>query len=219
MPDSTFIYEPAKPKTSNILIDILQTIVIALAITVVIYLFLAIPNQVDGQSMDDNFHNGELLLTNKVIQIIGDTPLGESLDYDYKRGNVIVFQQSGKKDFIKRIIAIGGDTIMIENNWIIINNMLIDEFYIPKTPEFKTTLPSSDIAFLKESEPRTVPEGKYFVMGDNRQHSQDSRYSTVGWVDRNEIKGRVFLRFWPLDRFGLISSGESEEIPYTSSQN
>ncbi len=212
MPENPFMHKPAAPKSGSLIIDIVQTVVIALAITVIIYLFIATPHQVDGKSMENNFHNGDLLLANKLVQIIGGSSLGESLNYNYQRGDVIIFQQSGKPDFIKRIIAGPLDTIKIEDNKIYVNGSEVDEHYIPDTTEFKTELPNPDIAFLLEGQERTVPENKYFVMGDNRKHSQDSRFAAIGWVDRTEMKGKVFIRYWPLGDFGLIPRGEYDEI-------
>jgi len=184
----------------------MQTIVIALAICVFIYVFLAIPNQVDGQSMEPNFHNNELLLTNKIIQLIGDSGIGEKLHYNYQRGDVVIFQLPGHQDYIKRVIAIPGDTVKIENNHPVVNGKVIYEAYIPST-----TLTEGG-TFLVEGEEKQVPEEEYFVMGDNRQASKDSRFLDVGFVDRKYMKGKVFLRWWPLNRFGLISRGDFEEI-------
>ncbi|HEX9804404.1 MAG TPA: signal peptidase I, partial [Candidatus Dojkabacteria bacterium] len=149
----------------------------------------------------------------------GDKSIGDALNYDYERGDVIIFQQQGRPDFIKRIIAASGDTIMVEDNKLIVNGMEIDEKYIPSSPDFKLTLPNPDIAFLIDGQERTVPQNKYFVMGDNRQHSQDSRFASVGWVDRSEIKGKVFLRYWPLGSFGLIPRGKYEEMEYNSNDS
>ena len=183
----------------------MQTIVIALAICVFIYIFLAIPNQVDGQSMEPNFHHNELLFTNKIIQIVGDKSIGKKLNYDYKRGDVIVFQLPGNPDFIKRIIAGPGDTIKVEGNHPVISGKVVYESYIPST-----TLTEGG-TFLEEGEEKTVPSDSYFVMGDNREASKDSRSSDVEFVARKYIKGKVFFRWWPLGRFGLIGSGEYEE--------
>ncbi len=204
--ENPFLYKPKKKAISGgVIIDIMQTIVVALAISVFTYIFLAIPNQVDGHSMDPNFHHNDLLFTNKVIQYIGNKSIGKKLNYDYKRGDVIVFQLPGKPDYIKRIIAGPGDTIKIANNHPIVNGKIIYESYIPSTTKTKGG------TFLKEDEEKTVPDGKYFVMGDNREASKDSRSIDVGFIDRKYIKGRVFLRWWPLNRIGLISSGSFEE--------
>lgn len=201
-----YIYDPPKEAIAGgVIVDIMQTVIIALAICVFIYLFLFIPNQVDGQSMEPNFSHNELLLTNKVIQLIGDTSIGEKLSYDYKRGDVVIFQLPGHPDFIKRIVAEPGDTVKIEDNHPVINGKLIKEAYIPTT--FKTV----GGTFLEDGEELTVPSDSYFVMGDNREASKDSRANDVGFVERKYVKGKVFLRWWPLGDFGLIESGKYEE--------
>lgn len=219
MADTTFIYEPALPKTGSPIIDVIQTIVMALAATVVIYLFLVVPSIVDGRSMEENFHNGDLLFANKIMQMFGNSSLGKRLDYDYKRGDVVIFQKEGRPDYIKRIIAGPGDTIMLGNNEVVVNGQLLDEHYIPKNSKFTTELPASSVAFLRAYVPEVVPPNKYFVMGDNRQNSQDSRYSSIGWIDRSEIKGKVFLRYWPIESFGIINTGTFTETPYTNTTN
>jgi len=218
MIDTQYNSEPQVIKASSVLVDILQTVITALAITVVIYLFIATPHQVEGESMEPNFYNGELLLTNKVIQWLGGTPIGKILNYDYQRGDVIIFQHTDNIDFIKRIIAGPGDTIKIEYNKVIVNNKVLNEHYIPNTPQFKTMLPSEEASFLQEGVEISVPEGKYFVMGDNRQNSQDSRYKTVQFVDRADIKGKVFFRYWPPGRPGLIQTGTYDENEYSSNK-
>lgn len=198
-----FYYNPPSEKIKGgVIVDIMQILVIALAIAIFVYIFLAIPNQVDGQSMEPNFHNAELLFTNKIVQMVGDKSIGQKMDYDYGRGDVIVFQLPGNPDYIKRIIAVSGDTIAIEDNHPIINGKIVTEAYIPST-----TLTEGG-TFLAEGEEKIVPENSYFVMGDNRQASKDSRSSNVGFVERRYIKGKVFLRWWPLNRFGLIGTGE-----------
>jgi len=201
-----FIQSPKIDKgKSGIVIDFIQTIVIALAIVVVIYLFIAIPNQVDGQSMEPNFHNGELLLTNKIIQFVGGTSLGEKLDYNYKRGDVIIFKLPGHPDFIKRVVAVAGDTVSLSDGKVVINGKTLIEDYISEPTDGGTFLAEGD-------EPKRVPEKSYFVMGDNRDNSKDSRFADVGFVDRKYVKGKVFLRYWPLNRFGLIESGSFSEV-------
>lgn len=209
--DNPFFYDPPEDQIrGGVIIDIMQTIVIALAIFVFVYIFLAIPNQVDGQSMEPNFYNNELLLTNKVIQYIGDKGIGQRLNYDYKRGDVVILKLPNNPDFIKRIIAGPGDTILIENNKVIVNGKALNEAYIP------TTTRTEGGTFLKEDVEATVPQGHYFVMGDNRQASKDSRFSDVGFISRDYLKGKVFLRWWPLGRFGLIGTGDYTEEDYNS---
>jgi len=204
--ENPFLYNPPKENIKGgIIVDIMQIIVIALAICVFIYIFLAIPNQVDGQSMEPNFHHNELLFTNKVIQIIGNKSIGQKLNYDYKRGDVIVFQLPGNPDYIKRIIAEPGDTVKIQNNHPIVNGQMVIESYIPSTTK------TEGGTFLAEGEEKIIPAGSYFVMGDNREASKDSRSIGVEFVKRQYIKGKVFFRWWPMNRFGLIGGGEFQE--------
>ncbi|MBN1915811.1 signal peptidase I [Candidatus Dojkabacteria bacterium] len=209
--ENPFLHAPTiTTGSAGVVVDFIQTIVIALAIVVVIYLFIAIPNQVDGQSMEPNFYNNELLLTNKIIQYLGDTAIGENLEYNYKRGDVIIFKEPGKSDFIKRVIAKPGDTISIEEGKPVVNGKIIIEEYINE--------PTKGASFLAEGETKRVPEDSYFVMGDNRDNSKDSRFSDVGFVARKYIKGKVFLRYWPLNRFGIIETGKYQEVDRNPSE-
>ena len=168
--------------------DILESIVVALAIFVVIYLFAFQPHQVKGKSMYPNFDDGQYILTDKISYRF-TTP---------KRGDVIVFQSPQNKDidFIKRIIGLPGDRVMILQNAYYVNGQKLDEPYIP--PE-NFLYPGS---FLKEGEELTVPTTMYFVSGDNRPHSSDSR--EFGPIERSTIIGRSFMRYWPLANFGFI---------------
>jgi signal peptidase I len=199
---------PANKQASatNVLTDTLQAIVISLVISIVIYLFIATPNQIDGLSMEPTFHNGELVLTNRVMQWLGSSPIGKSLSYDYQRGDIIVFQEPGKPDYIKRIIAVGGDKIGIKNGHVYLNEKLIDEKYLD------SSVRTRGASFLQEGDTKTVPEGSYFAMGDNRSNSQDSRYQEVAFVKREYIKGKVVFRYWPLARFGIIETGETQTL-------
>lgn len=206
-------YNPIPLTQPSAFIEMVQTILVSLAITVFIYIFIAMPNQVDGKSMENNFHHGELLITNKIIQLFGgDNILGKAFGYDYARGDVIIFQKPGYPDFIKRIIAGPGDTLKItRDHKIVVNGKILDEDYIPNTDEFITKLPDAELRSISYDEEITLGPDKYFVMGDNREHSQDSRYESVGLIDRDEIKGKVFLKYWPLNEFGIIPRGTYKE--------
>ncbi|KXK25819.1 MAG: Signal peptidase I P [candidate division WS6 bacterium OLB20] len=203
-------YKP-EDKIRAFFVDIVQTVIIALLISVFIYMLIAIPNQVDGQSMEPNFQDQELLLTNKVIEWFGGSQVANTLgvDYNYRRGDVVIFNNKGT-DLIKRIIAVGGDTIRIEDNGVFVNGSELDEKYIPKTT--RTRVPFQGQAFMEEGEELVVPEGHYFLMGDNRENSKDSRFAEVGFVPRSMLKGRVFFRYWPVAKFGIIRQGEYEEL-------
>jgi signal peptidase I len=198
--DNPFIQGGVEKKDSNVFIDLLQTVVIALSICVVIYLFIATPNEVLGQSMEPTFYDGELLLTNKMMQLFGDTSMKKIVG-DYQRGDVVIFKSDtpAGDDFIKRIIAVEGDEVMVQDGHVYVNGNKLEEKYLP--PGRRT----EQGPFFQESIAKIVPEGHYVVFGDNRNNSTDSRSNIVGFVKRTQLKGKVFFRYWPLDKFGVIS--------------
>ena len=115
-----------------------------------------------------------------------------------KVGDVIIFKApvNPDVDYIKRIIALPGEQVMVQNGEVYVNNTRLIESYIDTlTPLF----PGST---MQESIPITVPEGDYFVMGDNRSHSSDSR--EFGPIDKKLIIGRAVFRYWPLNSIGAI---------------
>lgn len=170
------------------LFDFLQGIVVILAIMVMIYLFVMSPQEINGASMEPNFHNGEFILTNKITFKLGN-PI---------RGDVVIFKSPGNKDvdYIKRIIGLPGDTVALKNSKIYVNNQLLNESYLaPDIYIFGGT-------FLQEGSEITVPEGRYFVMGDNRPHSSDSR--EFGTIALGDFIGKAMLRYWPFTRAGFL---------------
>lgn len=183
-------------------IDFLQSVVIAISICIVIYIFIATPNQIDGESMYPTFENGEIILTNKLSVWLGNSEIGKSLSLDYQRGDIVVFQKPGNKDFIKRVIGMPGDKIRIDNGYVFINGEKLEEsdYLSPSTFTRGGT-------FLRDDgEDIEIPQGKYAMMGDNRNNSHDSRYIDIGFIDREWIKGKVILRYLPINKFTLISS-------------
>ncbi len=168
------------------LVDFLETVVITVAIAVVIYIFIAAPKVVDGDSMMPNFVNGEYLLINKL-----------ALTYSKpKRGDVIVFQFSPTEEYIKRIIGVPGDTLELENGYVYIDGRFLNESaYLGKNVR------TYGMAYLANNVPIQIPKNEYFVMGDNRENSSDSR--EWGLVNASQIKGIVWFVFWPLNKFGF----------------
>ncbi|MFH1833083.1 MAG: signal peptidase I [Candidatus Levyibacteriota bacterium] len=178
-------------KIFSFFIDTAQTLLLFASFFVFIYIFFFRPFQVNGDSMFPNFHDKEYILTDLI-----------SLRFDeLKKGDVIVFRYplDEEKDFIKRIIAVAGDTILLKDNNIYINNEKLDQ-HMYLNSDVKT-YPSS---FLKEGIPLSVPENMYFVMGDNRPYSSDSR--EWGFVKKNEVIGRSLFAYWPLDRIRRITN-------------
>lgn len=175
-------------------LDFLETIVVSLAIFAVVYIFLFQPHQVDGKSMEPNFHNAEYILTDKISYRISSP----------KRGDVVVFHspQDAGTDFIKRIVGVPGDLVMVKDGYFYLNGTRLDEEYINDPGKVAPG------RFLREGATAEVPNGQYLVMGDNRLHSSDSR--EWGFVPRTNIVGRAFFRYWPVDVFGTIPTAEAE---------
>lgn len=169
--------------------DIFETIVIALAIFLVVYVFLVQPHRVQGDSMLPNFKNGELILTDKVSYKLREP----------KRGEVIVFKapQGRQKDFIKRIIATPGEKIKIEDGKVFVNGEVLIENYL--TQDAQTFAGPT----ITEGSEITVPQNRLIVFGDNRSHSSDSR--EFGAIDKKDIVGRAFVIYWPPQAFALVA--------------
>lgn len=138
--------------------------------------------------MYPNFHNNEYLLTNKLSYRLGKPG----------RGDVVVFKapKNQEYDYIKRIIGLPGEEIEIRSGKLYINDKLLDESYLPS--EYRT----SGGSFWREGLETPVPEGQYFVLGDNRSHSSDSR--EWGTVPLENIIGKAWLRYWPFNKLGLV---------------
>lgn len=186
-------YTPKKGGFENLgshIIDFIQTLVVFGAIFALIYLFVAQFHKVSGSSMFPTMKNGDYLITEKITYRFGGP----------KRGDIIVLKnpRDESQDFIKRIIATPGDTIRIEENKVFINGGVINEIYLP--PGTKTR-PG---AFLTDKSTTRAGPNQYFVMGDNREHSSDSR--EWGGVTKEEVVGRALFRYWPPPTVGLLTN-------------
>lgn len=168
--------------------------VVALIIFLLIRHFLFAPVSVDGESMAPTLENQDRLILNKIDKI--------------DRFDVIVFPAPGEPDkqYIKRIIGLPGDTIRYQDDVLYINEEPVEEEYLENS--IKNMTPgenfTEDFSLAAKTGEETVPEGTYFVMGDNRQNSKDSRFSEVGFIDASTVSGTTNLRIWPLEKFGSI---------------
>lgn len=163
-----------------------DALIFAIAVLVLFFAFVARIVVVDGGSMLNTLTNGDRLLV-------------QSTFYKPQRGDVVVVDgyTKYKKPLVKRVIAVGGDTVDIDPNAgiVYINGHALEEPYVREG----VTLSTGDTNF-----PVTVPQGTLFLMGDNRQHSTDSRNSSIGFVDERDILGKVLLRLFPVKQFGRI---------------
>ena len=186
--------------------EIVETLVLTLLIYLVIHNFVAQPFEVQQKSMFPTIVEGEYILIDKLTPRFSD----------YQYGDVVVFEPPSSSGlttdgipFIKRVIGLPGDTVSLENGRVFVTRpgespVRIEEPYVVREADGSTapTLP-------RNGDPVTewvVPEGSYFVMGDNRPESQDSR--AFGPIDQELILGRAWLRYFPLERVGLIERPE-----------
>lgn len=183
-------------KSKNETLEWIKAIVIAVVLVLIIRWIFFAPFIVDGPSMQPNFHTGERIIVNKIIYDIRKP----------KAGEVIVFHvPSERRDFIKRVIGVPGDTVTVKGDTVTVNGKPIDEPYIKEAVEAKHKNNGlyNDLDFPNDSVKDTkVPEGHVFVMGDNRSDSTDSRM--IGYIPYKDIVGRADLVFWPLNKIHFI---------------
>ncbi len=190
-------------RTLGCLLEIVETLVLTVAIFFVIQTFIAQPYQVQQQSMETTLEPGEYVLVDKL------TPRFDA----YKRGDIVVFEPpegwavgGDRTPFIKRIIGLPGDTVELRDGHVYVNGVQLQEPYIfQQDGVAQPTDPTSGQARW------VVPADQIFVMGDHREASADSR--TFGPVPLSSIIGRAWLRYWPLSTFGIISTPTYEGVP------
>lgn len=178
---------PHKNTLKEELIEWLKAILSAAVIVGVIFGLFIRPVEVVGSSMVPTLHDGDRLIVWKFC-------------YEPKEGDpVILSEETGLDEaLVKRVIAVAGQTVDIdEDGTVLVDGQPLDEDYIAE--------PINAAHRGDHDYPVTVPEGCIFVMGDNRNHSTDSRFDSVGFVDTDEVLGKVVLRILPLSDVGLVS--------------
>ncbi len=174
-------------KQWKIVYDAVATLETAVIILILLFSLVLRPAAVIGNSMLPSFSGGDRVAC--IHSFSG-----------YERGDVIIISHATRKDesIIKRVIAVGGDTVDIDfyKGTVSVNGQVLDEPYV-NTP---TNL-SYDMTF-----PVTVPEGKLFVLGDNRNDSLDSRSTDIGFINENKVLGKVVFRFYPFDKIEIIKN-------------
>ena len=167
--------------------ELLEQLLIAGVLAFLIISFVVQSFKVDGPSMEPTLNNGERLFVNKFIYRFRPP----------KRGDIIVFTPKGigKTKYIKRVIGLPGETVEIHNGKVYINDTPLLENYIKSPPQ-------------GVHGPFFIGENEYFVLGDNRTNSSDSRFPNVGLVKKNYIAGKAFWRYWPLNKIQVLTNPE-----------
>jgi signal peptidase I len=163
----------------------LRDLTVSVLIAVVVILFLYQPVRVEGTSMMPSLVDQERIFINKFAYRFGIM--------DISRGDTVVFWFPGdpSKSFIKRVIGVPGDKVEVTDGKVSVNQSMLDEPYVPEAYRDHVSTPL-----------RVVPPGEYFVLGDHRSSSNDSRM--WGTVPRHYIYGKAAFVYWPLDRMGLL---------------
>lgn len=184
-----------KEKVIKEIVEWIKAIAIAVVIGFIFNIFLTATN-VFNISMEDTLKQGDVLLLFKkgsiqrgdIVSLSSNIEIGE---YNYNLLNALQKLKTSphdKMNLIKRVVGLPGDKIEIKEGQVYINDTLLEEPYV------KESITNGDILIEK------IPEDQYFVMGDNRLNSEDSRSSRVGLIPRKKILGKSILRLWPLNR-------------------
>ncbi|MBR1931864.1 MAG: signal peptidase I [Lachnospiraceae bacterium] len=177
---------------NKVLKELLSTGIYLLVVLLLTYLFIHYVGQrtqVDGESMETTLSNGDNLIVDKITYRFNDP----------KRFDIIVFPFKYKENtyYIKRIIGLPGETVQIDNDGnIYINGELLEESYGREIIRPETV--------GRAAQPIELGEDEYFVLGDNRNNSSDSRTEAVGNIKRQDIVGRAWVRIWPFSKFGIL---------------
>jgi signal peptidase I len=165
---------PSPSRFWAIIREVAETVVLAVAIWLAIN-FLTARYVVDGPSMENDLHTGQRLIVSRIAYKFSSP----------RRGDVVVFRstQNPEENIIKRVIGLPGETLVIDDGKVYVDGLLLDEAYV------------SSSTFLPYKGKWTIPEGYYFVMGDNRAHSSDSRRQ--GLIPAENIIGKAWISYWP----------------------
>jgi signal peptidase I len=181
------VYRAFRGFSNSRLLDFAHTVAGAFLLSVCIMAFALKAFTVDGPSMMPTIRSGERLLVDRLTYRLRSP----------RRGEVVVFRVSGEQRqlYIKRVIGVPGDTIVISDGRVYINGIVLDEPYL-------------ESSVLGNFGPYAVPKGHVFVLGDNRNNSEDSRTPRVGFVAHRMILGRALWRYWPLTRVGSLEASK-----------
>ena len=171
---------PEKPNLLGVLIDILETLLLSV---VLFFLINAVSARIriDGSSMEPNLHHGEFVIVSKINYRFGEPERGDVVVFDFPR-NIT-------QEYIKRVIGLPGEHILVEDGNVYVNEIILSEPYLVMEPQYEGEW--------------VVPEDTLFVLGDNRNNSSDSH--TWGMVPLNNVIGEALVVYWPPSSWGLIN--------------
>lgn len=176
-----------KPSILSIIWSWIWSFIVAFIIVGGVYFFLGRPFTVSGASMYPTLHNGDRMVLSKVG--------------DIHRFDVVILKAPDENvEYIKRVIGMPGDTIEMKSGVLYINGKKVDQPFINTEALVKQTVFMDDFTLESLTGESKVPEGKYFVLGDNRGVSKDSRM--IGFIDRSAIEGKAVFTIWPFGRIG-----------------
>ena len=178
-------------------LNLILSVAIAFVLFIVIRTYLFYPFQVVGDSMVPTLETGDRLILNKLA--------------DIDRFDIVVFPAPDGTDeeYVKRIIGLPGDEITYFQDELYINNEKVEEHYLEALKEASDQVLTGDFTLFSLTGEATVPDDMYFVMGDNRNVSKDSR--VFGFIPAAQIEGTADLRLWPLNKIGIIDDNGAEE--------
>jgi len=173
-------------------LSIVLMVAVVAIITVCLRLFVFVPYEIPSGSMEDTIMTGDMVFSEKVSYYFRGP----------QRGDIVTFDDPEvvNRTLIKRVIAVGGQTVDLVNGKVVVDGVSLDEPYTSgkESHPLSRTAPGVTIEY-----PYKVPEGSIWVMGDNRTSSQDSRY--FGAIPVSSVTGRAALVYWPFQDFGLLS--------------
>ena len=176
-----------KPSILSIIWSWIWSFIVAFIIVGGVYFFLGRPFTVSGASMYPTLHNGDRMVLSKVG--------------DIHRFDVVILKAPDENvEYIKRVIGMPGDTVEMKSGVLYINGKKVDQPFINTEALVKQTVFMDDFTLESLTGESKVPEGKYFVLGDNRGVSKDSRM--IGFIDRSAIEGKAVFTIWPFGRIG-----------------
>jgi signal peptidase I len=176
---------PEESKHKSLLREIVETILLTLAIYWAVNAATG-RFRIQGQSMEPTLHTGEFVITNKISYLLHEPQRGDIIVFIAPHSNV----PAREDDYIKRVIGLPGETVTVSNGQVLIDGQPLDEPYIAEPPTYNRSW--------------TVGPGEYFVLGDNRNHSNDSH--DWGMLKREAILGKAWVIYWPPGSWGAVAN-------------